>query len=222
MTCTLIVEDLPTIRQWLGEVAQQAFPGTRVVTAARCAEGLQAVRGGQRFDFALVDLGLPDGSGNSVIEALRARQPGVVSVVMTIHDDDDHVFSALQAGAFGYLLKDQPQETLVAQLRRISDGEPPLSPSIARRMLSYFASGDARQGPADARRRRSSAVVLTARETDILQRVGRGYTLPEIATQTGLSQHTVIGYVKKIYRKLNVSSRAEAALEAARRGLVRP
>ena len=155
-----------------------------------------------------------------MIRALRQQQPMALSVVVTIHDDDEHLFPALQAGAFGYLLKEASRQELVAQLQRIADGEPPLSPPIARRMLAYFSQGGPRV--VDVTRFDPHEVALNGRETDILQRVAKGYTLPEIAGQLNLSRHTVADYVKQIYRKLNVSSRAEAALEAARRGLVRP
>ena len=131
MSTTLIVEDLRDIREWLGEVARAALPGTSVVAVGRCDEGV-AVATRQPFDYALVDLGLPDGSGTTVIQTLRTHQPNTIVVVMTIHDDDDHLFPALQAGAFGYLLKDQPREIVIAQLRRITEGEPPLSSPVAR------------------------------------------------------------------------------------------
>ena len=216
----LIVEDLPETRRWLIETARSAFPNAvEIATASRCDEGTRLIAQ-QSFDVALVDLGLPDGSGVEVVRALRSRQPHAVSVVVTIHDDDEHLFPALQAGAFGYLLKEQPRFVLVAQLRRIAEGEPPLSPPIARRVLSHFSAGGPRM--VDLTRIDPGEVALNPRETDILQRVAKGYTLPEIAAQLGLSRHTVADYVKQIYRKLNVSSRAEAALEAARRGLVRP
>lgn len=215
MKRALVVEDLPEIRAWLAQVARTAFPDLEVVTAARCEEGLAAVAR-ERFDLALVDLGLPDGSGIEVVRALHQGQPDAVSVVVTIYDDDEHLFPALQAGAFGYLLKEQPQEALVAQLLRIASGEPPLSPSIARRVLSFFG----RQAPPPVAPQEE--VRLTERETEVLQRVAKGYTLPEIAQQLGLSRHTIGDYIKQVYRKLDVSSRAEAALEAARRGLVRP
>ncbi len=218
MAALLVVEDLPTIRDWLVETAHLAFPGMEVVAVGRCSEGVQQATH-QAFGIALIDLELPDGNGVEVIQALRSHQPSAMSVVVTIHDDDDHLFPALQAGAFGYLLKEEPQETLIAQLRRITEGEPPLSPPIARRVLSYFSAGGPRG--VDVTRFDAEAVALSARETEILQRVAKGFTLPEIAGQLGLSRHTVADYVKQIYRKLNVSSRAEAALEAARRGLVR-
>ena len=172
------------------------------------------------FDLALIDLGLPDGSGVDVVAALHRNQPQALPVVVTIYDDDDHLFPALQAGAFGYLLKEQPKDILVAQLLRMAQGEPPLSPPIARRVLSYFASANQRR--TQLLRQVEDEVALTERETDVLQRVAKGYTMPEIALQFGLSKHTVADHIKQVYRKLDVSSRAEATLEAARRGLVSP
>ena len=219
MKSALIVEDLPDIRQWLTQVAQSAFADLQVVSAARRDEALLRVQN-QAFDLALVDLGLPDGNGVDVVAALHQLQPKAVAVVVTIFDDDEHLFPALQAGAFGYLLKEQPQDLLVSQLLRITQGEPPLSPSIARRVLGYF--GDASLRRMQLMRQVENEVALTERETEVLQRVAKGYTLPEIAVQFGLSKHTVADYIKQVYRKLDVSSRAEATLEAARRGLVRP
>ncbi len=146
---------------------------------------------------------------------LRETQPEAQSVVVTIHDDDDHLFPALQAGAFGYILKEQPRELITEQLQRISQGEPPLSPSIARRVIAYFAATGQAAGAARACR----TCTLTDRESEVLLRVAKGFTLPEIGVQLGLSRHTIADYVKQIYRKLNVSSRAEAALEAQRLGL---
>lgn len=215
----LIVEDLPQAREWLEGVLKATFPGVSVTVAARLDEAMQAVVA-SRFDLALVDLGLPDGSGVDVVGALRLHQPQALPVVVTIYDDDDHLFPALQAGAFGYLLKDQPATAMVGQLRRMVDGEPPLSPPIARRVLSHFASGVERREA--LMRQMEGQVRLTERETEVLQRVAKGYTLVEIARQFGLSRHTVGDHIKQIYRKLNVSSRAEATLEAARRGLVAP
>ena len=217
MERVLIVEDLPDIRAWLSEVACEAFPGIAAVAVGRRDEALAEIAR-QPFDLALVDLGLPDGSGIDVVAALRSRRPAALAVVVTIFDDDEHLFPALQAGAFGYLLKEQPRDALTAQLLRITDGEPPLSPPIARRVLGYFAVAAGRHMAAV--RQLEEEVRLTDRETEVLQRVAKGYTMPEIAQQFGLSRHTVGDYVKQVYRKLNVSSRAEAALEAVRRGLV--
>jgi DNA-binding NarL/FixJ family response regulator len=215
MTNILLLEDLPEIRAWLRSLVLQVFPGAQVSEASRVHDALELVSA-VKFDLALVDLGLPDGSGVDVVTKLRDQQPEAQSVVVTIHDDDEHLFPALQAGAFGYILKEQARELITEQLQRISQGEPPLSPSIARRVMAYFTE---KSKPAQAQNNLLPNVSLTERESEVLLRVAKGYTLPEIGVQLGLSRHTIADYVKQIYRKLNVSSRAEAALEAQRLGL---
>jgi DNA-binding NarL/FixJ family response regulator len=208
----LLLEDLPEIRAWLRKLVLQVFPSAQISESARVQDAISLVTA-VKFDLALVDLGLPDGSGVDVVTKLRDVQPDAQSVVVTIHDDDDHLFPALQAGAFGYILKEQPRELITEQLQRISQGEPPLSPSIARRVMAHFSA------KAKPQASMLPHVSLTDRESEVLLRVAKGYTLPEIGVQLGLSRHTIADYVKQIYRKLNVSSRAEAALEAQRLGL---
>jgi len=215
MKTILLLEDLPEIRVWMRKLVQQVFPAAHISESSRVHDALEQISA-VKFDLALIDLGLPDGSGVAVVTKLRDQQPDAQSVVVTIHDDDEHLFPALQAGAFGYILKEQARELISEQLQRISQGEPPLSPSIARRVMAYFAAK--KKPPAD-KAHAIPAVNLTDRETEVLLRVAKGYTLPEIGVQLGLSRHTIADYVKQIYRKLNVSSRAEAALEAQRLGL---
>ena len=214
MKTILLLEDLPEIRAWLKTLVMQVFPDGQISEAARVHDALELVSA-IKFDLALCDLGLPDGSGVAVVEKLRETQSECQSVVVTIHDDDEHLFPALQAGAFGYILKEQPRELITEQLMRMNQGEPPLSPSIARRVIAYFA---AQAKPAADL---MPHVSLTDRESEVLLRVAKGFTLPEIGVQLGLSRHTLADYVKQIYRQRNVSSRAEAALEAQRRGLFR-
>ena len=214
MNQILLLEDLPEIRSWLKTLVLQVFPNAHVSEAARVHDALALV-GALPFQLALIDLGLPDGSGVDVVAALQKAQPEAQSVIVTIHDDDEHLFPALQAGAFGYILKEQPREQITEQLQRISSGEPPLSPSIARKVIKYFAE---QAKPANDP---MPHVQLTERESEVLLRVAKGFTLPEIGVQLNLSRHTIADYVKQIYRKLNVSSRAEAALEAQRLGLFR-
>lgn len=218
MKTALIVEDLPDIRLWLTQTAKLAYPELAIHSVSHVQEALRELRQ-QTFDLALVDLGLPDGSGHEVLSALRELQPQSISVVVTIYDDDEHLFPALQAGAFGYLLKEQPQDLLVAQLHRIAQGEPPLSPSIARRVIAYFTQAQTRRS--QHVQALEDQIALSERENDVLLRVSKGFTLPEIAKQLSISRHTVADHVKQIYRKLGVSSRAEAALEAVRRGMIR-
>ncbi len=214
MTHILLLEDLPEIRAWLKALVSQVFPGSKIAEAATIQDSLRWVRR-QNFHLALIDLGLPDGSGVDVVTALREVQPDAQSVVVTIHDGDEHLFPALQAGAFGYLLKEQSREMIAEQLNRMSQGEPPLSPSIARRVISYFAA----QSKPKASLPQLHHIALSERENEVLLRVAKGFTLPEIGVQLNLSRHTIADYVKQIYRKLNVNSRAEAALEAQRLGL---
>jgi DNA-binding NarL/FixJ family response regulator len=211
MNTGLVVEDITATRHWLCDALASAFPGIAIESAGTQAAAL-ALAERQAFDVALVDLDLPDGSGLAVISALRRRSAATAAVVTTIFDDDAHLFPALKAGAQGYLLKEQPRPQFIAGLQGILRGEPPLSPAIARRMMAHFNTGDPDRGP---------EVALTPRETEVLRLIAQGFTQQEIAGILGISRHTVVDHVKSIYRKLNVSSRAEAALEATRRGLVR-
>src|SRR5438132_8719229 len=139
MTNLRLLEGLPEIRAWMKQLVLQVFPNSLISEAARVHDARELITA-VKFDLALIDLGLPDGSGVDVVAALRESQPEAQSVVVTIHDDDDHLFPALQAGAFGYVLKEQARELITEQLKRMSQGEPPLSPSIARRVISYFAA----------------------------------------------------------------------------------
>ncbi len=222
----LIVEDLDEPRQWLMELLPLALPAVRTVDAvATLAQARERMRG-HAYGLALVDWGLPDGTSEGLIGELVAARPGAVVIVATIHDDDMHVFPALRAGASGYILKSQPRAVVMAQLQRIEKNEPALSPSIALRVLQHFRAGAAlpvnqsSQGHAPGPSDEGSPVKLTDREVDVLRLIAKGYKAPEAASLLGLSHHTVSGYVRDIYRKLGITSRAEAALEATRRGLV--
>lgn len=226
----LIVEDLEEPRQWLAELLPRALPEVRRVdTAATLAEARERMRE-HAYGLALVDWALPDGNSEELIRELVAARHGATVIVATIHDNDTHVFPALRAGATGYVLKSQPSAQVESQLRRIRLGEPALSPSIALRMLQHFRdlpqmlSPDTGPSPLTLPPVRGDAGAvprhLTEREVDVLRLIGKGYKVPEAATLLGISAHTVTSYVREIYRKLGISSRAEAAVEAARRGLV--
>ncbi|MBW8310992.1 MAG: response regulator transcription factor, partial [Rhizobium sp.] len=164
-------------------------------------------------DLGVVDRGLPDGSGVDLIRELAQRHPACTRVVTTLFGDDAHVFPALRAGAHGYLLKDQPADRLGAALDGIRRGEPPLSPAIAQRLLRAFGAAPEPVPP-------SGGEPLTAREREVLVLVSKGCRLPELADRLQISRHTVSDHLKNIYRKLDINSRAEAALEAVRLGLV--
>ncbi len=212
MKFALILEDMPESQDMLREVAQAAFPGICVYGVAEVASALKRL---QQFhlDLALIDLALPDGCGTTVVQAMSLRFPKCMIVVASLFDDDAHLFPALRAGAQGYLLKDQAPEQLVRQLRGIREGQPALSPSVARRLLEHF-----REVPEAIVK---PPVWLTPREKEVLIQLTRGISIVKIGLELGISRHTVGDHVKSLYRKLKITSRAEAALQARSLGLLR-
>lgn len=210
MNKILIVEDHLENAAWLSSLVEEAFSGGIVNLASTLAEATALVSK-EDFSLAIVDIGLPDGTGVDLVTRLQTKKADTYIVMATIYDDDDHLFSALQAGAHGYLLKDQPRSRLLAQLKGIAQGEPALSPSIARRVLRYF-----RQKPLSA----GSVPDLSDREIEVLRLLARGFTRGDIAMALEVTPNTVATYTKSIYRKLGVSGRAEAAMRAVAMGVV--
>lgn len=213
----IVVEDVSATRVWLADVLHQAFGDIVVehtVDLKSARRWLGSRSGPAEGLVALVDLGLPDGSGIDLIGEIRDRLPGAWVVVTTVFDDDMHLMQAMASGAHGYLLKDRDAGELVMQLRNLDRGAAPISPAIARRILDQFRvhatfmSAGVDEG-----------AVLTPREAEVLRLIGRGLTLAEAGRVLDLSSQTVATHVKKIYRKLGIATRAEAALEATRRSL---
>ena len=207
----LVVEDEPWIRDAVAKALRATEPAL-VLTA--CASVRAAIAAIERTAFAaaLVDLGLPDGDGTDVIVALRRRQPDCTPVAFTKYDDAETALAALRVGARGYLLKSTPTDRILPMLREAMAGGLPLSPTIASRVVELLLPGSAAPPPADA--------VLTSREADVLRRLARGATYAECAHALGIGLGTVQSHVKAIYAKLEVSSKAEATVVAARLGLV--
>ena len=236
----LILEDNPVARSFLCRVVRESFSDTIAITeagdleAARkqilLAGGSSGMHGVDPFKLIMVDLELPDGNGMDLLAEL-VHYPAT-KIVTTLYSDDDHLFPALQRGADGYLLKEDRFEVLVEELQKIVRGQPPLSPAIARRLLTHFRSGASSQG----RGFNSSAFAgskpvplvdkpldherLTPRESEVLTYLSKGFTIKEIASLMGIKWFTVNDHIKSIYKKLNVSSRAEAAVLASKQGLV--
>jgi len=208
-----IIEDHPSAQQWLKEALLAAFPAIEVTIAATLEEAHALLDSGHP-DIALVDLNLPDGSGLGVIERLNREAPASAAIVTTIYDDDGHLFPALSAGAKGYILKEQRKEDIARLLQGIINGEPPLSPAISQRLLSYFASKETVPAPSIVNH------TLTQREQEVLVVIAKGHSVSEAAALLGVSRNTVATQVKSIYSKLNISSRAEAALAATQLGII--
>lgn len=209
MKSVLILEDVSETLTWLDEIAAEAFPGCQVTGVSSVRDALGAMDR-RAFDLAMIDLRLPDGSGLDVLRRLRAGFPDTVCIVTTAMVDDSSIVGALSAGASGYLLKEQMRSGIIRQLQQINEGVPALSPSIARRIMEHFR----RTGPS-----MGETGNLTARELEVLTLIGRGMRNGEVAAELMLSENTVSGYIKAIYRKLGISSRAEASWHAARLGL---
>jgi DNA-binding NarL/FixJ family response regulator len=206
------------------------------------AGGPTGLHGTDPYKLMLVDLELPDGNGIELLAELS--QYPATKVVTTLYSDDEHLFPALQCGADGYLLKEDRFEVLVEELQKIVRGQPPLSPAIARRLLHHFRqvppgetvitdpgvfgnttgfgtasvpSPTSRPVPIE---RPPETERLTPRETEVLTYLSKGFTIKEIASLMGIKWFTVNDHIKSIYKKLNVSSRAEAAVLASKQGLV--
>lgn len=210
ITTVLIIEDLGDVAAWLGQQVQALLPAAQVSIASTVADS-QAAIAQMPFDLALVDLGLPDGDGAKLIPFIKAKNSRALCVVTTIFDDAEHLLGALRSGADGYLLKDEPEDQFIQQLAGILEGRPPLSASIARALLQQFhpLSDEVE-------------VTLTPRETEMLTLTAKGLSVKHAAELLGISYHTAASYLKEVYRKLQVNSRAEATIKAMRLGLVAP
>ncbi len=216
----LLVEDQDRTRAWLTAMLTSGFPSYRIIahgTRAEAVEWLAMLRPGtDPMYMALVDIGLPDGSGIDIIRQIAVEWPDAIVAVATIYDDDRHLMTAIAAGARGYLLKGDPPDILAGCLQRLARGEPATSPAIALRILAHFRDAAERHMGADDRPHQQS---LSPRETEVLDLLARGLTVAEAAARLALSTQTVSSYVRTIYSKLGVSNRAQAVVEARRRGL---
>ena len=245
----LIVEDNPVARSFLTKVVRESFSDQLMISEASDLEtarqritdsqrrGIDLDTGEERpadpFKLMMVDLELPDGNGMELLAELSTYP--ATKIVTTLYSDDEHLFPALQCGADGYLLKEDRFEVLVEELQKIVRGQPPLSPAIARRLLTHFRPGGAAGAPmalsapsafqssrpsSSDRQSPSEHDRLTPRESEVLTYLSKGFTIKEIANLMSIKWFTVNDHIKSIYKKLNVSSRAEAAVLASKQGLV--
>lgn len=217
MTRLLMVEDNAWVRQSAQELL--AAGGFTVVAAFDAvAPAVRAIADGLQVDAALVDLGLPDGSGIAVMAALRRSLPAAVIVAFTVVDDAPSIFEALRAGARGYLLKSTAPARLAALMQEALDGGAPMSAPVARLVVESFRHEPVpNAGPNPDQ---LAVDRLTPRELEVLVLLAKGLSYPEVARLLGVGLGTVQSYVKTVYGKLEVSSKAEAATIATRLGLV--
>jgi DNA-binding NarL/FixJ family response regulator len=218
----MIVEDDPGMLERFA-AALVRDPRTRVVEKVRSGREALARLLLATPDVLLVDLGLPDIHGTEVIRFAARTLPECDIMVITVFGDERNVIASVESGATGYVLKDCSDEDLVARVLELRAGGSPMSPGIARIVLNQMRAGT---GAASAPKRRSggdsTATALTARETDVLRLLSRGYTYSEVGDRLGISVHTVTSHIKNSYRKLAVRSGAAAVTRAAELGLLHP
>ncbi len=212
----LILEDHPDAAKVLESVCHKTFPSVKVESTNRIKDALKLLET-QRFDLALIDIGLPDGNGIEVVQSIKANSQQTKCVMTTIFDDDENLFNALRAGADGYLIKGHSPEELQQFLEDVIAGKLALSSNIAQSILNFFRTADkeavtAEEFPED----------LTSRESEILQLIAKGCQVKEVSNLLVISSNTVSHHIKNIYSKLNVHNRAEATAAAVHLNLFRP
>lgn len=217
-----VVEDETHVRQMF-EVAIAADPGLQLAFSAQSVAQAKALAQTHAAQVYLVDLGLPDADGREFIRWVSSHQPGAAVMVVTVFGDDEHIVSSIAAGAVGYLLKDAPADEITQHIAELVGGGSPISPSVARRMLRHFKAQHpalAGLGGPPAAAQVPAGQALSPREHEVLCLIEKGLTYEEIAQALGITWHTVTGYLRRVYRKLEVNSRGEAVFEARQRGML--
>jgi DNA-binding NarL/FixJ family response regulator len=209
-----IVEDDEPLRAIYAEWVRQA-DGFRLL--GEHGNGLEATKAlpREKPDVVLMDINLPGLDGVECVRRLKPELPATQFVMITVYSNSDRVFDALAAGATGYLLKQTPREELLLALLDVWNGGSPMSSGIARKVVQCF-----QQNPSSSSSSSSSSgqeiQQLSARELEVLRLLAQGYLCKEISQTLGLSSHTVDTYLRRIYEKLHVHSRAQAAARYAR------
>ncbi len=208
----LIADDHAVVREGTRQILEQE-PDISVV--AEAGDGEEAVRMAEEFkpDVAIIDIAMPRVDGIEATKQIKAQHPEIAVLIFSAYDDDQFVFSLVEAGAAGYLLKSIRGRDLVNAVRSVYSGESVLHPTIARKVLNRFA-------PSADKPQQVLAEVLTQREIEVLKLATRGLSNQDIADELCLSLRTVQAHLGHIFNKLKVSSRTEAVVHALKAGWV--
>ncbi|MCW5853311.1 MAG: response regulator transcription factor [Anaerolineae bacterium] len=207
----LLADDHPLFRHGLAALLKQT-PDFEVVGEATTGEEVVALANSLQPDLVLMDIRMPGVNGIEATRRILAARPTTRVLVVTMFEDDASVFTAMRAGARGYILKDADKDEMLRAIRAVGSGEAIFSPAIATRMIEFFAA----PRPAAA----SDAFPdLTEREREILNLMAQGMNNVEIAQRLVLSHPTVRNYVSSIFSKLQVADRAQAIVRAREAGL---
>jgi DNA-binding NarL/FixJ family response regulator len=223
----MIVEDDPQMREFFAaSVARNAELALAVEFGTLAESRAWLDDPAHQVDVLLTDLGLPDGSGLDVIRHAMRKHPACEALVISMFGDEDNVLASIEAGALGYIHKDSAPEDIAHTILEMKAGASPISPMIARRVLSKYraAAAQDRAGAAEAEQasaaRAEMPSVLSGREQQVLELIARGFSYAEIARLQTVSVHTVQTHIKNLYSKLAVHSKNEAVFEATRLGLL--
>lgn len=208
---TAIIEDQSEIRAGL-EMLINGWPGFRCTGAFGSMEDALAGISADVPQVVLVDIGLPGMTGIEGIPLLLKKFPRIIALVLTVYNDDNRIFDALCAGASGYLLKKTPPARLLECLREAVAGGAPMSPEIARRVVTLFQ---------DFRPPDKAEHELTPHEVRLLQLLAEGHNYKTAAEELGVTVNTIAFHMKHIYEKLHVHSKSEAVAKALRNRIVR-
>jgi DNA-binding NarL/FixJ family response regulator len=221
----VIVEDNSSLRSRL--VEQFSFYEDVVVvgsyaTGEAALNGLQKLPSSKLPSIVLMDIGLPKMSGIETTIALKEMFPEIDVMMITVFEDDTKIFQSIQAGATGYLLKDDPPDRILGAIRELSKGGSPMSQSIARKVMAFVRDQGERGTKATSRATASDPTVfaLSDREVELLRGLVQGDTYSSLSKRLFISPHTVKTHIKNIYKKLHVHSRATAVRVALERKLV--
>ena len=204
MTTVAIIEDNPTVGANLRRIVE-ATPGCKCVGVWQSGEDALVKVPAFRPQVLLMDIHLPGMTGIETTARLKATQPELLVIMVTVYRDHDKIFDALKAGACGYLLKRSTPAEIRSAITEVRAGGAPMSAEIARRVVEAFHRPMQPAGSEDAQ--------LSKRETEILEHLTKGLANKEIADRLGLSIETIRAHLKRIYEKLHVHSRTEAAMK---------
>jgi NarL family two-component system response regulator LiaR len=209
----LIADDHAVVRDGTRRILEQEAD---MEVVAEAADGAEAVKlaGSSRPDVAIIDIAMPGMDGIEATKQIKALYPSVAVLILSAYDDDQFVFSLLEAGAAGYLLKSVRGRELVDAVRQVHAGESVLHPSIARKVLNRFVPTPGQ--PA----RKEETELLSERELEVLRLATHGLSNQQIADKLFLSLRTVQAHLGHIFNKLQVSSRTEAVVRALKEGWV--
>lgn len=208
----VLVDDHPVLRQGTAQLLD-AETGLSVVGEA--GDGQEALDLVESLspDVIVMDIRMPRMSGIEATRHLRQHSPGARVLILTAHDDDEYVFSLLQAGASGYLLKSAPVDHLIQAIREVNEGQMPLDPAIRKKLVLQLSSEESAPDTEPP-----SGAELTPREYEVLRLLAQGLSNRSIGLELSISNRTVQAHLTNIFSKMNVGSRVEAVLEAIRRG----